>query len=55
MAHRIFYAEKLYDYTSKNDADKHIVKMRQNGWFVKEQYEQNDGPYKWTVVYQKQY
>ena len=50
---RLFYQTKMYDYRTKAEAEKHAKKMRENYWFIKEQYEQNDGIYKWTVVYQK--
>ncbi len=50
---RLFYQLKLYDYKSKAEAERHTRKMRETGWTVKEQYEQDDGPYKWTVVYHK--
>ena len=55
MAKRLFFETKMYDYTSKADAERDIPKMRANGWVVKEQYEQEDGKYTWTVVYMRQH
>lgn len=50
---RLFYESKLYDYESRAKAERHIQTMRKHGWSVKEQYEQSDGPYKWTVVFHR--
>lgn len=55
MTKRLFFETKLYDYTTKAEAEKDIPEMRKKGWFIKESYEQSDGNYTWTVVYMKQH
>ena len=37
---RLFYQTKLYDYTSIEQAEKHKEEMKQKGWGVK--YQDND-------------
>ena len=32
---RLFFQSKIYDYTSKEEADKHIKEMEENGWHAK--------------------
>ena len=34
---RLFFQSKIYDYTSKEEADKHIKEMEKNGWHAKMQ------------------
>lgn len=53
MAKRLFFETKMYDYTTKTQAEADIPKMREKGWRVKEQYEQSDWSYGWTVVYMR--
>lgn len=54
MAKRLFYEERMYDYTTKAQAQADIPKMREKGWFVKEQYEQTqEWSYGWTVIYMR--
>lgn len=55
MAKRLFFETKMYDYTTKAQAEADIPKMREKGWVVKEQYEQHDWSYSWTVVYMRQH
>lgn len=51
---RLFYETKMYDYESKESAEKHIETMRKKGWTVKEQYaEPLELEYRWTVVYHR--
>ena len=40
MARRLFFQTKLYDYTSKAEAERHIKEMETKGWHTKYQ---NDG------------
>lgn len=40
MARRLFFQTKLYDYTSKAEAERHIKEMETKGWHTKCQ---NDG------------
>jgi hypothetical protein len=37
---RLFYQTKLYDYTSRTEAERHIKEMEAKGWHAKRQ---NDG------------
>lgn len=53
MAKRLMYKERMYDYETKAEAYDHIQEMKKKGWQVKDQYEQNDGKYTWTVEYWK--
>ena len=50
---KLFYETKMYDYETKQKAQKHIETMKKKGWRVKEQYEQDETDYKWTVVYHR--
>lgn len=34
---RLFFQSKLYDYTSKAEAEKHIEEMETKGWHAKRQ------------------
>ncbi len=34
---RLFFQTKLYDYTSKDEAEKHIKEMESKGWHTKTQ------------------
>lgn len=43
---RIFYQTRMYDYTNKEEAEKHIETMRNKGWYPKRQ---DDGDYIWEL------
>lgn len=32
---RLFYESRLYDYSTKEEAQKHIDEMRKKGWYAK--------------------
>lgn len=34
---RLFFESKIYDYTTKKEAEKHMEKMLEKGWVIKEQ------------------
>ena len=34
---RLFHQTKLYDYTSKKEAERHITDMKAKGWYAKRQ------------------
>lgn len=34
---RLFFQSKIYDYTSKSEAEEHIKEMKENGWNAKRQ------------------
>lgn len=56
MAKRLFFETKIFDYTTKAQAEAHIKEMREKGWAVKEQHElEDDWSYGWTVEYMKQH
>lgn len=55
MAKRLFFETKLYDYTTKQQAEEDIIEMRKKGWVVKDSYAQDDYNYSWTVEYMKQH
>lgn len=50
---RISYEEirRDYDYSSKAEADKHKSYMLRNGWRLADEYEIEDGKYKYCVWY----
>ena len=38
---RLFHQTKLYDYTSKAEAEKHITDMKAKGWYAKDKTMEN--------------
>lgn len=56
---RLFYQTKLYDYNSRKEAEKDIEKMKEKGYFPKEQnngsyiYENGQDGFPYSVEYQK--
>ena len=51
---RLFYEHRIYDYETKEKAEKHIACMRAKGWIVKYQYaEPLELEYRWTVEYHR--
>lgn len=56
---RLFYQTKLYDYTSRKEAEKDIKVMKEKGYFPKEQndgnyiYENGQEKFSYSVEYQK--
>ena len=60
---RVFYQTKLYDYTTRKEAERHLKEMEAKGWRAKNQ---NDGSpieyifnnggdvYPWSVEYFKE-
>ncbi len=56
---RLFFQTKIYDYTSKREAEKDIDKMKKNGWLAKEQtsgtfvYENGQDEFPYSVEYLK--
>ena len=59
MAKKLMYEYRIYDYTSKEEAEKHMEEMRASGWLVKESYQalnskyDKSSYYKWTVEYHR--
>lgn len=61
---RLFTQTKIYDYSSKKEAEKHIDEMRDKGWRAKTQfhedgsysyiYEIEDDDYPYSVEYYKE-
>lgn len=52
---RIFYETRLYDYTTKEEAEKHIEEMKSKGWVVKQDvYNNGQDGFEYSVEYQKQ-
>lgn len=56
---RLFFQTKIYDYTSKKEAIRDIERMKENGWFVKEQtdvtfvYKNGEDEFPYSVEYYK--
>lgn len=51
---RLFYEHRIYDYKTREEANKHITRMQANGWTVKDQYaEPLELEYRWTVEYHR--
>ena len=49
---RLFCEIKMYDYTTKAEAEEHKEHMRQNGWFVKDEITlEPDSNYKYSIEY----
>ena len=52
---RVFYESKLFDYTTKEEAEKHIEEMKNKGWAVKTSlYENGQDTFPYSVEYHKQ-
>lgn len=58
---RLFYQRKLYDYTSENEAFKHIDEMKTKGWIpvlqddCKFVYKNGDDTFPFSVEFSKQH
>ena len=52
---RLMYQEKMYDYKTKAEAEKHKEEMMAKGWQVKDEYPQNGNwnGYIWTIEYHR--
>ena len=57
---RLFYQTKLYDYTSKAEAERHIKELEEKGWRAKRQdsgdyiFENGQDEFKYSVEYYKE-
>jgi hypothetical protein len=57
---RLFFQTKLYDYTSKAEAEKHIEEMESKGWHAKRQdnnkyiFENGQDDFKYSVEFFKE-
>ena len=57
---RLFFQLKLYDYTSKAEAEKHIKEMEEKGWHAKMQdngnfvYENSQDDFSYSVEFFKE-
>jgi hypothetical protein len=57
---RLFFQTKLYDYTSQEEAEKHIKEMESNGWHTKCQdngniiYTNNQEEFAYSVEFYKE-
>lgn len=57
---RIFFQTRMYDYTTKEEVEKHIETMRNKGWIVKRDNDGNciskldDDKYKYSVEFLKE-
>ena len=57
---RLFFQLKIYDYTSKAEAEKHIKEMEEKGWHAKRQdngnfvYENSQDDFSYSVEFFKE-
>lgn len=59
---RIFWESRLYDFTTIEEAEKHIEEMRKKGWYVNKENSTESGIFKnggdvypYSVEYHKQH